>query len=519
MLPDVMHEPTADETLDAPTEAGDLDAPTIQPAGHDSGLSVRPTVVQRIGDYEVIREIARGGMGTVYLAKQPHLNRRVALKVVSEGESASAEDLKRFENEAQAAGALDHPGIVPVYEVSSHQGCPFYAMAYVEGNSLASVLGEGPLSPERAARIARDVAWAIAHAHELQIVHRDIKPANILLDRDDNPKVTDFGVCKSLAAHSQLTSRGELIGTPHFMPPEQAGADGAEVGPAADVYSIGAVMYAMLTARPPFQAPSPIEVVAQVMTAEPVPPSRLLSSVPDDLETITLKCLAKSAKDRYLTAVSLAEDLERFLNGEPILAKPPGLWKQFVHAVRRHVLFASVSGTLALLLVILLALLSFAWFRSQTKVARLQELLEYERNSARQLISVDRPTELSRIEYDVRRLADAADRFAEDDPQLAGLLGVYAGRLSIQHDLTFPTSLKQTLEKILETELAYEGEDNIGIQELIDVLDERIERELTPFEVSAFGLDHPSLRIAPTVIESTARESIDENAFEPIESE
>ena len=482
-------------SLDNGSETDDLDAPTAYAGSGRSGAAVLTPGLQ-IDEYELIREIARGGMGVVYLAKQTNLNRFVALKMVLESDSATADELERFENEARAAGALSHPGIVPVYEVGSYQGHPYFSMAFVDGKSLATILNEGPLVPERAAVIARDVAVAISHAHEQKIIHRDIKPANILIDSEGVPRITDFGVCKSLSAQSQLTTQGELIGTPHYMPPEQAGTRDAVVGPESDVYSIGAVMYAMLTARPPFQAPSPIDVVAQVMTKEPVPPSKF-AGVPSDLETITMKCLSKTQKDRYATAKLLAEDLDRFLSGEPILAKPPGIVKRFQHAIRRHVFLASVSGSFALLLVIMAILMGIALIRSQANVAHLSELLEIERQRAKQnlyLIREDslRKDSVSEQSYDVQRLTDAANRFVDDDPQLAIHLAVYAARLSNEHGVRPPVALGTLMSRMAGEEIVEESYGQAEYRRLIELVETKINRELTQFELAVYGLFDPS---------------------------
>lgn len=493
---------SSDEMLNAPTDVGDtcnaspsesspLDAPTVPPE-QERDDAASPLPGRMVGDYELIREIARGGMGVVFLAKQTKLNRLVALKMVLGGESAGEGELTRFANEARAAAALDHPGIVPVYEVGSHGKCPYFSMGYVDGKSLAGILADGPLEPIHAAEIAKNVALAIAHAHAHKIIHRDLKPANILIDRAGSPKITDFGVCKLLASHSQITSHGELIGTPHYMPPEQAGTPDAVIAPASDVYSIGAVLYAMLTARPPFQAPSPIDVITQVVTKEPVPPSRLVSGVPEDLETITLKCLAKSPKDRYESAQALAEDLGRFINDEPILAKPPGWVKRLHHAIRRHVFLASVSGSLAMTLVVLTVLLSLALLRSRANVLQLRDLLSIERDGARRMLRSNSDDTLSETDYDVRRLSDAAAEFADRNPQLAMHLAVYAGRLALKHDVAPPDKLRTLLNRYAGNDGDSSAHDALVTEDLIASAEVGINRELTEFELAVFGLFNPS---------------------------
>jgi WD40 repeat protein/tRNA A-37 threonylcarbamoyl transferase component Bud32 len=274
------------------------------------------------GDYQLLHTIARGGMGIVWKARQWKLDRIVALKMILSGALASDEEVQRFYAEAQAAAQLDHPGIVPVYEVGQQRGQHYFSMAFVEGSSLAVRLKEGPLSPREAAEVVRQVAEAIDYAHGKGIIHRDLKPSNVLLDRDGHPKVTDFGLAKRVEGMSHLTLAGQIVGTPSYMSPEQASGKTDAVGPAADVYSTGALLYCLLTARPPFQSAQVVETLKQVVEQEPVSPRQLNNSVSRDLETICLKCLQKEPGKRYASAGALAADLRRYLAGEPILARP-----------------------------------------------------------------------------------------------------------------------------------------------------------------------------------------------------
>ncbi|MSR58765.1 MAG: hypothetical protein EXS05_14120 [Planctomycetaceae bacterium] len=275
------------------------------------------------GDYELLEEIARGGMGVVYKARQTRLNRLVALKMILSGEFSNEEQIRRFYAEAEAAAKLDHPGIVPVYEVGQAGGQHFFSMAFVAGKSLNdTVKADGPLTPKPAARLLQSVAEAVQYAHEKGIVHRDIKPQNILLDEKGRPRVTDFGLAKHLEGTSEMTAAGQIMGTPSYMPPEQAGGKTDEVGPVSDVYSLGATLYFLLTGRPPYQTSSPMETIRQVLNDEPVPLRRLNPAIPRDLETICLKCLRKEPSKRYATAGALASDLGRWLQNEPISARP-----------------------------------------------------------------------------------------------------------------------------------------------------------------------------------------------------
>ncbi|MBV09068.1 MAG: hypothetical protein CMN21_07605 [Rubinisphaera sp.] len=280
------------------------------------------STVQYFGDYELLFEIARGGMGVVYKARQVRLNRVVALKMILAGQFAGSADVQRFQSEAEAAAQLDHPGIVPIFEVGEHGGHHFFSMGFVEGNSLAHEIADGPLPPREAAEIVRRIADAVQFAHEKGVVHRDLKPANILIDRDGVPRVTDFGLAKRIEGESNLTATGQILGTPSYMPPEQAAGRIDDVQEAADVYSLGAVLYATLTGRPPFQADNPLDTLMQVLDREPVTPRSLNPKVPLDLETICLKCLEKDRHRRYQSAHHLCAELQRFLNGEPILARP-----------------------------------------------------------------------------------------------------------------------------------------------------------------------------------------------------
>lgn len=287
----------------------------------------------RIGDYDLLEEIARGGMGVVYKARQLKLNRIVALKMILSGALASEAEIHRFCAEAEAAANLDHPGIVPIYEVGEHEGHHFFSMGYVEGQSLAAKLAAGPLPPREATGLLRQVAEAIQHAHRNGIIHRDLKPANVLLDKQGQPRVTDFGLAKRVQSDDNLTATGQILGTPSYMAPEQAAAKLDEIGPASDVYSLGAILYEMLTGRAPFRGSTQLDTLLQVLETDPVPPRLLNPQVPRDLETICLKCLEKSPALRYPTAQDLIDDLQRFLQGEPIYASSINLLARVTRAL------------------------------------------------------------------------------------------------------------------------------------------------------------------------------------------
>src|SRR5438034_3655236 len=316
--------------------------------GVPGGAAASAPVVRQIGDYEILEELGRGGLGVVYKARHRALGRDVALKMLLGGQFAGPDYLQRFQAEARAVAQLTHPHIVQLYDSGEYRGQPCFAMEFVEGGSLSDRLEGKPQPPAQAAQWLSTLARTVHYAHERGIVHRDLKPSNVLLTRDGQLKVCDFGVAKHLDGSELKTQTGQLVGTPEYMAPEQAGGHAQTTGPAADVYSLGAILYALLTGRPPFQGAAALETLEQVRTREPVSPSRLQPGVPRDLGTICLKCLEKEPHRRYASAAALADDLDQFLGGKSIQARPAGPLERGWKWSRRRPALA------ALLLVLLL---------------------------------------------------------------------------------------------------------------------------------------------------------------------
>jgi WD40 repeat protein len=409
-----------------------------------------PELPRRFGDYELLGEIARGGMGVVCKARQVSLGRIVALKMILSGQLASAADLQRFRLEAEAAANLDHANIVPIYEVGAHTGMPFFSMKLIEGGSLAEAVGSGRWAvgskegQRRAARLVAAVAHAVHHAHQRGLLHRDLKPANILLDEHGEPHVTDFGLVRRVHSSAGLTQSGAIVGTPGYMAPEQAAAR-KDLSTAVDVYSLGAILYELLTGRPPFQAETPLDVVLKLLEKEPDRPRRLNPRIDHDLETVCLKCLEKEPLRRYPSAAALAEDLERWLRGEPILARPAGGLQRVLKWARRRPALAALSAAVVLVTGLGMAGIVWKWrdaraaeaaalaeaadavaARGQAEQARLQAAAALvKEKAARQHVETERnDKQRALVRADGLRLAAEAGVARSADPALALLLAL-----------------------------------------------------------------------------------------------
>jgi len=351
---------------------------------HDALAQDDQPIPGEFGDYEILERLGRGGMGVVFKARQRSLNRVVALKMILSGRYASREEIERFRAEAESAARLRHPHIVPIYEIGEHEGRQFFSMGYVDGASLDQLTEESPLTSRDAAAYVRTVAEAVHFAHEQGVLHRDLKPSNVLIDIDDQPHVADFGLAKNAQSDHELTMTGQVLGTPNYISPEQALGRTKHVGPRSDVYSLGAMLYALVTGRPPFNAETTAATIMQLIEQEPVAPRLLNPSIDRDLETVILKCLQKDPGGRYASAKELADDLNRYLENVPIHARPIGVVERTWRWCRKNPLVASLGmATASALLVGMTVAIYFSILSD--RAAHRAQMREQEANESRAL--------------------------------------------------------------------------------------------------------------------------------------
>jgi tetratricopeptide (TPR) repeat protein len=400
--------------------------PPAERAEELSGLLAPPGApdeLGRLGPYGILRVLGSGGMGVVFAARQERPRRVVALKMIVAGPRVGGQHLQRFRDESEILARLRHPNIVQVHEVGEHDGRPYFTMEYAEGGSLAQKLAAAPLVPRAAAELIQTLAGAVHSAHEQGIVHRDLKPSNVLLEGDGTPRVGDFGLAKQLhdapgrASDGGRTETGAILGTPGYMAPEQAAGQSKEVGPAADVYALGAILYECLTGRPPFRAATILETLEQVRSQEPVPPSRLQPGLPRDLQTVCLKCLEKEPARRYTSAQELADDLRRFLDGVPLRARPVPVWERAWRWARRR---PAAAGLLVLSGVAVAGLLAGLWWHTTQLNAQVRRAEAGELKARQQHELADARYQAARTS--LRRMLDRLEsRRLADVPRLKEL--------------------------------------------------------------------------------------------------
>lgn len=415
-----------------------------------------PLPLRLLGDYELLEELGRGGMGVVYRARQVKLQRQVALKVILAGQLASATQVRRFQVEAEAAAKLDHPNIVPIFEIGEHLGHHFFSMKLVDGPTLAQAIcrqnppsgkpepeksGATPplATPTAAARLVATIARAVHYAHQRGVLHRDLKPGNILLDREAHAHVTDFGLARLLERDSSLTHSVAVMGSPDYMPPEQAAGQAHAVTTAADIYSLGAILYELLAGRPPFQADSPAMTIRLVLESEPVSPTVHNRTAPPDLATICLKCLEKEPSRRYPTAGALAEDLERFCRDEPILARPATALEKIWRWARRNPAVASLAVAAFLFLMLGFAGVVWQWRRAERTAER--ETREHQR-------------------AETHALAEARQRQRAEAEELSGRRHLYAAHVNLARRAWEEGNARRALE-LLEVHCPKPGQEDL----------------------------------------------------------
>jgi serine/threonine protein kinase len=456
---------------------GDVGAATRTAApsganGRAAGVPHPPgSRIRYVGDYELGEVLGQGGMGVVYRARQVSVNRLVAVKMIRNAAFAGDDQLKRFQNEAEAVALLDHPGIVPIYEVGSYGDERYFSMKLIEGKNLDARLPALARDPRAAAALVAEVADAVNHAHQRGILHRDLKPANILVDARGAPHVTDFGLARKIEGDAGLTVSGAIMGTPAYMSPEQALGRTREVTTATDVYGLGGILYAALTGRAPFSSDSVLETLEQVRHRPPEVPTKRNANVPADLEVMCLKCLEKDQHRRYATAGELANDLRRWLRGEPILARPVGPWVRLWMWCKRKPALAATSAALAAAL--LIGVIAVTW---QWRVAvRLRELADKARDRA---VSSERAAIVSeKAAVTSEQAAQAARAQADQNAQTAGIQATLA--LNTIQDLITQVQKNLTTPNVHDFKTALLDSAISRVDKVADVYDKSTSREAT----------------------------------------
>jgi len=464
-------------------------------------------LVHYFGDYELLTEIGRGGMGVVYRARQTSLNRLVALKMILAGRFASATDVERFKQEAQAAANLQHPNIVAVHEVGECEGQHYYSMDLVQGRNLAELVGQQPMPAQQAARYMKTVADAVQYAHQQATLHRDLKPTNILIDNRDQPRITDFGLARCEYSDPHLTASGQILGTPSFMPPEQAQAKSKAVGPHSDVYSAGAVLYYLLTQRPPFTAESVADLLDLLRFREPVSPRALNPSVPRDLETICLKCLDKDPLRRYRTAQYLSDELARFNRGEPILARPPGLPGRLRRWCARNRRLAVAIGTAVFVLVAGVVVSTWQAVRAKAEAARSRQIAHFLQDMLKGVgpsVAQGRDTKMLREILD--QTADRIGKELKGQPVAEAELRTTIGEVYLQLD-EYGKAEAMHRESLKLAKAVY-GQQHPEVASALDNVAivlyrqgkqaeaEAVEREVLAMRINTLGKDHPKVAMS-----------------------
>lgn len=455
----VTHLPVGGQTIDqapiaevSPTEQtlSPEEAAALNSGGDTVGFAVGPGTgpggfaQPQMPGYQIIGELGRGGMGVVYKARQLGLNRLVALKMVLAGAHAGEEQLARFNLEAEAVAHFQHPNVVQIYDIGQHQGLPYFSLEYVDGGSLSDKIDNKPQAPLEAAQMITILAQAMAYAHQNGIIHRDLKPVNVLMTKEGQPKIADFGLAKRLEGDSTHTRSGSIMGTPSYMAPEQARGDTKLAGPSVDIYALGAILYEMLTGHPPFVGATVLDTIEQVRTQEPVPPSQLQPNLPQDIETICLKCLQKETHKRYETMELLAEDLTRFLHGEPIKARPIGNLERLWRWTKRNPRIAALTGTILVLLIAgIVGSTTAAFTINRSRAAAVKARDEAARNA--------------QLAEEAKREADANARLAEGQANLA--MGVLQDLISKVQDKLEDVPGNQELRKEI-LDIAVKGMDS-----------------------------------------------------------